>query len=186
MKIIPFYINEKQLIRKSIAGNREAQQRLYDKFAPLMLGVCRRYIKDVQFAEDVMVTGFVKVFSALADFRFDGSFEGWVRKIMVRESISYLRKNQFVVFDGNLVTDNVETDRTHEIDDVEHIQQLIDSLPDGYRAVFMLYAVEGYKHQEIASMLNISESTSKSQLFKARKWLQERLEKNMKIGYGRE
>lgn len=134
-----------------------------------------------------MVNAFVKVFKNLDAFRHEGSFEGWIRQIMVRESISYLRKNQFVVYDETVL------EKTHPratVDafswDVEHIQSLIDALPDGYRAVFVLHAIEGYKHQEIAKMLDISESTSKSQLFKARRLLQEQLKQQNSIGYGTE
>ncbi|HZJ19408.1 MAG TPA: RNA polymerase sigma factor [Pricia sp.] len=187
MKIIPFYKNEKQLIKRSASGNREAQRRLYEKHAPKMLAVCRRYIKDLQFAEDVMVIGFVKVFKNLGTFRHEGSFEGWIRKIMVRESISHLRKNQFVVYDETIL-ENAHPQASIDAFswDVEHIQSLIDALPDGYRAVFVLHAVEGYKHLEIAEMLDISESTSKSQLFKARRLLQERLKQQNIIGYGTE
>ncbi len=187
MKIIPLYKNEKQLIKKSASGNREAQRRLYEKYSPKMLGVCRRYIKDLQFAEDVMVTGFVKVFKNLDTFRHDGSFEGWIRKIMVRESISHLRKNQFVVYDDVFLEKaHPQTARDSFSWDVEHIQTLIDALPDGYRAVFVSHALEGYKHQEIAEMLDITESTSKSQLFKARRVLQERLRQQNIVGYGTE
>jgi len=152
-----------------------------------MLGVCRQYIKDIQFAEDAMVNGFVKVFKNLQSFRHDGSFEGWIRKIMVRESISHLRKQHFVVYDDEILekTDFHDIENNSEFD-TEHIQRLIDALPEGYRAVFVLYAVEGYKHQEIAELLKISESTSKSQLFKARKWLQQKLKAQNIIGYGTE
>ena len=187
MKIIPFYKNEKQLIRKSASGSREAQQRLYEKYAPKMLGVCRRYIKDLQFAEDAMVNGFVKAFKNMDTFRHEGSFEGWLRRIMVRVSISHLRKQQFVVYDETLFDHaplQVVTSASEF--DAEYIQRLIDSLPEGYRAVFVMYAVEGYKHQEIAVLLNISESTSKSQFHKARKWLQERLKQQNIVGYGTE
>lgn len=150
-----------------------------------MLGVCRRYIKDLQFAEDVMVAGFVKVFKNLDAFRHKGSFEGWIRRIMVHESISHLRKNQFVVYDETVMEKAHPQTASDSFGwETEHIQSLIDALPDGYRAVFVLHAVEGYKHQEIAEMLDISESTSKSQLFKARKWLQERLKRQNTIGYG--
>lgn len=187
MKIIPFYKNEKQLIKKSASGNREAQRRLYEKYAPKMLGVCRRYIKDLQFAEDVMVSGFVKVFKNLDTFRHEGSFEGWIRQIMVRQSISHLRKNQFVVYDEAVLEKAHPQTAVDSFDwDTEHIQSLIDALPDGYRAVFVLYAIEGYKHQEIAEMLDITESTSKSQLFKARRLLKEQLKKQNIIGYGTE
>lgn len=185
MKIIPFYSNEKQLIKKSIRGDRGAQRHLYESYAPKMLGVCRQYIKDIHFAEDVMVEGFVKVFRYLDTFKFAGSFEGWIRRIMIRESISYLRKRQFVVYD-NEVFDRNEPQPisiSSEID-VERIQMLIDELPEGYKLVFVLYTVEGYKHSEIAEMLQITESTSKSQLFKARKVLQAHLKKQNFIGYG--
>ena len=188
MKIINFYTNEKQLIKKSVSGDREAQQRLYEKYAPKMLGVCRQYIKDLQFAEDVMVKGFFKVFTNLDSFQFKGSLEGWIRRIMIRESISYLRKQQFVVYDDEVFAEREnQTVSLATMDmDTEHIQKLIDQLPEGYRTVFVLYAVEGYKHQEIAEMLTISESTSKSQLFKARRILKERLKKQNIIGYGTE
>lgn len=164
------------MLKKAIAGNRQAQRTIYEKFAPKMLSVCRQYIKDVQFAEDVMVNGFVKVFKNLEAFEHRGSFEGWIRKIMVRESISYLRKKQFVVYDDEIFEKNdVGTTEMESILDVEHIQDLIDSLPEGYKMVFVLFAVEGYKHHEISKMLKISEGTSKSQLYKARKMLQENL-----------
>ncbi len=157
-----------------------------------MLSVCRQYVRDMHFAEDVMVNGFVKVFKNLDAFEYRGSFEGWLRKIMVRESISYLRKKQFVVFDD----EKMPVEKPHHISDtdslldVEYVQELIDGLPEGYKMVFVLYAIEGYKHQEIAQMLDISVGTSKSQLFKARKLLQENLrlkgilsgEKNKKKG----
>ncbi|MEX0290474.1 MAG: RNA polymerase sigma factor [Flavobacteriaceae bacterium] len=176
MKIISFYNNERALIKKAASGNREAQQALYDSFAPKMLSVCRQYIKDVHYAEDVMIMGFVKVFKNLRSFRFEGSFEGWVRRIMIREAISYLRRKQFVVFDDEVFEkrQDVYVENAAELE-VEHIQKMIDELPEGYKLVFVLFAVEGYKHSEIAEMLQVSESTSKSQLFKARRVLQEQI-----------
>jgi len=141
----------------------------------------------MQFAEDAMISGFVKVFKNLDSFRHEGSFEGWIRKIMVRESISHLRKRQFIVYDDHVLEEKTSHDaESHSEFDTEHIQRLIDALPEGYRAVFVLYAVEGYKHQEIAELLDISESTSKSQLFKARRWLQQKLKAQNIIGYGTE
>lgn len=185
MKIISFYKNERQLIKKAIDGNREAQKVLYTKHSPKMLSVCRQYIKDTHFAEDVMIQGFVKMFKHLDTFRFQGSFEGWVRRIMIRESISFLRKQQFVVYDDTVFEDHQNTTSELVSDlDTEHIQRLIDALPQGYKMVFVLYTIEGYKHQEIAEMLGITESTSKSQLFKARKMLQEQLQEQNIIGYG--
>lgn len=185
MKIISIYKNEKQLIKKAAAGNQEAQRRIYDKYSPKMLGVCRQYVKDLQFAEDVMIGGFLKVFKYLESFKFNGSFEGWIRRIMIRESISYVRKQQFVVFDDDLFERNEAKIQVVSSElDVEHLQMLIDTLPEGYKMVFILYVIEGYKHNEIAELLQVSESTSKSQLFKARKMLQEKLKKQNIIGYG--
>jgi RNA polymerase sigma-70 factor (ECF subfamily) len=185
LKIISIYKNEKQLIKKAAAGNQEAQRRIYDKYSPKMLGVCRQYVKDLQFAEDVMIGGFLKVFKYLESFKFNGSFEGWIRRIMIRESISYVRKQQFVVFDDDLFERNEAKIQVVSSElDVEHLQMLIDTLPEGYKMVFILYVIEGYKHNEIAELLQVSESTSKSQLFKARKMLQEKLKKQNIIGYG--
>jgi RNA polymerase sigma-70 factor (ECF subfamily) len=185
LKIISLNSNEIQLINQAVLADRQAQLQLYKKYSPKMLSVCRQYIKDLQFAEDVMVNGFVKVFKFLKTFKNEGSFEGWVRKIMVRECISYLRKQQFVVYDDDLFENNntLNSIQSSELD-VAHIQLLIDALPTGYRTVFILYTVEGYKHQEIAEMLDISESTSKSQLSKARKSLKEKLKQQKIIGYG--
>jgi len=132
-----------------------------------------------------MVQGFLKMFNKLDTFKFEGSFEGWLRRIMVRESISYLRKQQFVVYDDEVYEKNQSEEISQSTDlDTEHIQQLIDKLPQGYKMVFVLYTVDGYKHKEIAEMLSITESTSKTQLLKARKLLQDQLRQQNIIGYG--
>lgn len=175
MKVITLYQEEKHLIEQAIENNRQAQHQLYTKFSPRMLGVCRQYIKDIHHAEDIMITGFMKVFSNLKKFEHKGSFEGWIKRIMIHECIDYLRvkKNNFNHQD---IEDIVltESEEVYENEDfsIDDIQLLIDNLPDGYRMVFNLYVIEGYKHQEIAEVLKISEGTSKSQLAHARKMLQ--------------
>ncbi|KAA1244850.1 RNA polymerase sigma factor [Aquimarina sp. RZ0] len=185
MKVIQFYKNETQLIHKARKGRRDAQHQLYEKYAPKMLGVCRRYITDIQYAEEVMLSGFLKVFTNLNMFKFQGSFEGWIRKIMVNESISFLRKQKLILFTEDISKYKEESwNNINEELEVEQIQELIDSLPEGYRMVFVLYAIEGYKHSEIAAMLGVSTSTSKSQLFKARKMLQEKLNQQNNISNG--
>lgn len=175
MKVIQLYQKEKQLIEMAVENNRQAQQQIYAKFSPKMLSVCRQYIKDIHHAEDVMITGFMKVFTNLKHFEHKGSFEGWIRRIMVYECIDFLRvkNNNFNHQDIEDVT-NTESESGYELEEfsVDEIQNLIDNLPDGYKMVFNLYAIEGYKHQEIAQMLKISEGTSKSQLSHARKVLQ--------------
>ncbi len=179
MKVIQFN-NEKLLIKKAIKGNRDAQRKLYDQHASKMLSVCRYYIKDVHQAEEAMCNGFLKVFTKLASYEGNGSFEGWIRKIMVRESISYLRTRKELYFSEDGIIESKESIHNVQTNlEVEDIQLLIDELPEGYRVVFVMYAIEGYKHQEIAKTLGISESTSKSQLFKARKQLQAQLKKEL-------
>ncbi|MFK5958709.1 MAG: RNA polymerase sigma factor [Lutibacter sp.] len=177
MKIIQFFKNEEKLIIRAIQNNREAQHLLFKLYAPKMLSVCRYYIKDIQFAEDAMLKGFFKVFSNLNKFQNNGSFEGWIRKIMIRESISFLRKQKKIEFVYEEVFPIEASNTIYSDMEVAQIQQLIDELPSGYKIVFVMFVIEGYKHQEISKMLQITEGTSKSQLFKARKMLQHKINK---------
>lgn len=173
MKIITLHNNQNSLIKKAIDNNREAQQQLFEQHSPKMLGVCRQYVKDLHHAEDLLLSGFLKVFTNLHRFKNKGSFEGWIRRIMVNTCISYLRKKNLIdLSDEDYVFNDAATESL-ENTSVEDIQKLIDKLPDGYKMVFNLFAIEGYKHVEIAEKLEISVSTSKSQLFKARKLLQQ-------------
>lgn len=186
MKVLYLNQEENEIIRLAIENNRVAQQRIYAKFSPKMLSVCRQYIKDIHQAEDMMITAFMKVFVNLKNFEQKGSFEGWIRRIMVNECISHIRVQKKVSFmeDENFFEgsfNNIESQFS-----VEDIQFLIDNLPDGYRMIFNLYAVEGYKHQEIASMLGINEGTSKSQLSHARKILKEQIIKLKNYSNGTE
>jgi len=172
LKIISLHHQQKLLIKKAINNNREAQEQLFEQFSPKMLGVCRQYVKDLHHAEDLLLSGFLKVFKNLHKFKHEGSFEGWVRRIMVNTCISYLRRKNLVDLSDEDYIFNKETTESLENTSVEDIQKLIDKLPDGYKIVFNLFAIEGYKHSEIAEELGFSVSTSKSQLFKARKLLQ--------------
>lgn len=153
-------------------------------YAPKMLSVCRYYIKDSESAEEIMLDGFFKVFTNLDQFQFKGSFEGWVRKIMVREAISFIRKQKQVEFVSdykNVTNVNLDFETSFE---TEQLQNFIDNLPEGYKMVFVMSAIEGYKHAEIAKMLQISEGTSKSQLFKARQMLQTQIKELSAKTYG--
>lgn len=184
MKIIPLHTSQASLIKKAIKQNREAQQLLFEQFSPKMLGVCRQYVKDNHHAEDLMLSGFLKVFTNLHKFKNEGSFEGWIRRIMINTCISYLRKkNPIQLTDEDYVFNDGATENL-ESTSVEDIQKLIDGLPEGYKLVFNLFAIEGFKHAEIAEKLGITVSTSKSQLFKARKWLQENYIKMNAISNG--
>lgn len=177
MRIIELHQEEHYRIQQAVENNRQAQQLIYSKYAPKMLSVCRQYIKDLHHAEDVMITAFMKVFTYLKTFEHKGSFEGWIRRIMVNECISFIRADKKISF---LEEERYQEESSNAIAsqfNVEEIQFLIDSLPAGYRMVFNLYAIEGYKHQEIAELLSISEGTSKSQLSHARRLLQDEITK---------
>lgn len=174
-KIIDLHKDEKTLIKQVVNNNRYAQQQIYTKYASKMLSVCRQYIKDIHKAEDVMITAFMKVFTNLQSYSHEGSFEGWIRRIMINECISFLRVQKKVHYTEEEYFFEENLDEINKQFSVEQIQSLIDALPDGYRMVFNLYAIEGYKHQEISEMLGISEGTSKSQLSHARKLLQQQI-----------
>lgn len=186
MKVIDLHTNLEHLIAEACKDNRRAQEQLYVMFSPKMLSVCRQYIKVTDRAEEVMLTGFYKAFKNLKQFNATGSFEGWLRRIMSRECISFLRKEKKIYFEDESKIEATDQHAQYQETnlDLDHIQQLIDKLPDGYRLVFVMYAIEGYKHAEIATHLNISESTSKSQLFKARKMLQQQLKSLNSTNYG--
>lgn len=177
MKVIILHQEENEIIQLAVANNRHAQQEIYSQFSPKMLSICRQYIKDIHQAEDVMITAFMKVFTNLKNFEHKGSFEGWIRKIIVNECISFIRVQKKVSFLDDKYYDEESFNYIESQFSVEDIQFLIDSLPDGYKMVFNLYAIEGYKHQEIAKMLGINEGTSKSQLSHARKMLQTQINK---------
>lgn len=160
------------MIQRAMSNDRQAQKRIFEEYAPKMKGVCRQYVRDDHHAEELMMSGFLKVFKNLKKFKSQGSFEGWIRKIMVNTCLTYLRRKNPEFVTNEDFHFNEKPIENLERTAVEDIQRLIDTLPDGYKMVFNLYAIEGYKHHEIAKELGISESTSKSQLFKARKYLQ--------------
>lgn len=169
---------EQTLIKGCRKGHPKAQRELYERYASKMMGVCMRYIHDRDEAEHVMIGGMVKVFEKLDQFNEEGSFEGWIRRIMVNESLMYIRKNKNMSLE-------VEIEAAENAPDYRLLDQqleandlllLVGELPVGYRTVFNLFAIEGYNHKEIADMLEINENTSKSQLSRARKYLQNRLE----------
>lgn len=168
---------EERLLSECKKGKSQAQKAFYERFAPKMLGVCIRYIHDRAEAEHVMIGGMVKVFNKLIQYQGEGSLEGWVRRIMVNESLMYIRKNKNM----SLEVEVEQADSTPDYRSLEcsletaDLMALIAELPVGYRTVFNLYAIEGYSHKEIAETLEINENTSKSQLSRARRYLQNRL-----------
>lgn len=179
LRLIPFFTTETQLIAALKRSEGRAHKVVYERFAGRMMAVCTRYCANRADAEEVMLDGFMRVFEKIGQFREDGSFEGWIRRVMVTESLMFLRKNkqwrQEMPMNDMLVEPDYEWADTavHEND----LLRMVNQLPDGYRTVFNLYAIEGYAHAEIAQMLGISEGTSKSQLSRARAMLQMSLKK---------
>ncbi|MEZ5199075.1 MAG: sigma-70 family RNA polymerase sigma factor [Bacteroidales bacterium] len=174
-----------KIIEGCISGKRRAQNQLYQKFSPGMLGVCLRYGKNLAEAEDILQEGFIKVFKNIKNFRKEGSFEGWIRRIMINSAITHINKNKIsfkeIDEDKMEIPEEAETNETYAPVDKEVLLSLIQNMPEGYRVVMNLYIFEGYSHKEISEMLEITESTSKSQLFKARKYLKNKLEAQNKV-----
>lgn len=173
-------MDDTTLVIECVNGNVRAQRMLFDKFARKMLGVCMRYAKSTEQAEDVLQDGFVKVFTKLKDFKHDGSLEGWIRRIMVNTSLDQIRKNAKMLGDTNIddvgykIENNAFVFENLMADD---LMKMVQAMPEGYKIVFNMFAIEGYSHGEIAETLGISENTSKSQYSRARAYLRERLEK---------
>ena len=174
-------MDEKQLIDGCINGNRQAQKALYDKYANRMMAVCLRYMKDTEDARDLLQEGFIRLFINISRYMGEGSFDGWVRKIFVNCALERLRQPDVL-----RNADNIEETGYMDIPDDSEVAQLpaseimalVSSLPDGFRTVFNLFAIEGYSHKEIGQKLQITESTSRSQYMRARKMLQKMILKN--------
>ena len=169
-------LSDEQLVKKCLEKDPLAQKQLFDSFSRKMMGICLRYTKDVEDAQDVLQIGFVKVFEKLHLFNNEGSLEGWIRKVLVNTALDQIRKNK--KFDDNVDLSKVDYSMATENENVldqlsaNDLLKIIQAMPTGFRTVFNLYAIEGYSHQEIADQLNISINTSKSQYSRARVYLQ--------------
>ena len=172
-------MDDTTLVIECVKGNVRAQQKLFDKFARKMLGVCLRYSKNMEQAEDVLQDGFVKVYSKLKDFKMEGSLEGWIRRIMVNTALDQIRKNGKLLGDTNIDDVGYKIENNAFVFEglvAEDLMKLVQAMPTGYKVVFNMFAIEGYTHFEIAKTLGISENTSKSQYSRARAYLREKLE----------
>jgi RNA polymerase sigma factor (sigma-70 family) len=168
---------ESALIEALKNQDRKAQKLLYERYSPLFFSICRRYLRTREDAEEALVTGLYKIFSQIDTFGGLGSFEGWMRRVVVNESLILLRKRQTLVFPGDTmyVTEEADTFNIEADISAREILELLDQLPPGYRTVFNLYVLEGYKHHEIGDLLGISINTSKSQLILAKEKLKKLL-----------
>ena len=166
-----------KIIAGCLKGNRRDQELLYRRNAGKMYALCLRYSNDREEASDVLQEGFVRIFNRLRDYKKEGSFEGWMRKIMVNTALEKYRENHFL-YNVDSIDDIKETDlETAEVDaddelEANDLMGMIKSLPPQYKMVFNLYAIEGYSHKEIGQMLGITVGTSKSNLSRARAILQ--------------
>lgn len=177
-------MTEQELIQGCLRGDRRAQKALYERYSAKMFGLCKRYVKTIENAEEVLIEGFCKVYQKIDMYSGQGSFEGWIRRVMVNEALMFLRKNYR--FNEHTDIDEVPSIADHQESaedalSAKEILELLDELPTGYRTVFNLYVLEEYKHREIAEMLGISINTSKSQLILAKKRLQELLNQKQQI-----
>ena len=168
---------EQDLIKGCLRRDRVSQQQLFDHFSSKMYAICYRYVKNPMEAEDILVTAFTKIFERINQYKGDGSFEGWVRRIMVNEALTFLRKSRNMYLETDLEQADLEPNYNQLGDhlEAEDLLKIIQELPAGYRVVFNMYAIDGYSHKEIADHLGISENTSKSQLSRARVYLQKML-----------
>ncbi|MEO6668558.1 MAG: sigma-70 family RNA polymerase sigma factor [Ferruginibacter sp.] len=178
-------MSEDELIKGCIRDEASCQKAVFDRYASRMLGVCHRYARNSADAEDILQDAFIKIFSKISQFKSEGSFEGWIRRIVVNTAIkkySLSRYNKEIT--GYEVSDHLQP--SSEPVAYSHLTEkdlmgLINNLPDGYRLIFNLYVIEGYQHDEIAAMLGIQAGTSRSQLVKARSMLQKQILELQKV-----
>lgn len=174
-------MTEESILDGCRSGKRWAHRQLYEKYSTEMFYVCLRYSRNRDEAEDLLQDGFIKVFEHIKDFRKEGSLAGWIKRIMINHALNNYKKisRNPVIEDIDEINETEITGREEENEPEriapELLMNLIGSLPEGYRMVFNMYVFEGYSHKEIGEWLSITESTSKTQLMKARKWLQNKI-----------
>ncbi len=178
-------LNDEKLIKQCVDGNEKAQKALYDKYSATMMGVCYRYAKNHTDAEDILQEAFIKVFTSIHQFRNAGSLEGWIRRVTVTTALNYMNRSKQIRESISLESMAYEVPLQAEEASIKlngkDLMDCIQSLPDGFKAVLNLFAIEGFSHREIAGMLDISESTSRSQYTRAKALLAMRILEQNKI-----
>jgi len=171
---------DRELILRCLEQEVAAQNQFYRRYASKMFGICLRYAGNAMEAEDILQDGFIRIYRSLHHFRFEGSLEGWVRRIIVNTAINHQKKNMKLKYEVELTEINLHATLSEDaVSNLskEELLRIIHSLPAGYRTVFNLYVIEGYNHKEIGALLGVSENTSKTQLMRARLSIQETLKK---------
>lgn len=169
-------MSEEAILQDCLKNDALAQKELYNRYSPKMLAVCYRFAHNREDAEDMLQEGFIKVFSQIHTFRNQGAFEGWIRRIIVHTCINSLKKNKKFIESVELIHANSISVREENIPSIVQAKQLVECirlLPIGYRTVLNLYAIEGYSHKEIGEMLDVEESTSRSQYTRAKQMLED-------------
>ena len=169
-----------ELIKQCANNDHKAQKEIYQLFAGKLFSICLKYSKNKQEAQDNFQDGFIVIFDKIGQFNFEGSFEGWLKRVMINTVLLKYRKKNVL----NIVTEDIPDEVIVEVDDdeisLDFLLNLINELPDRYRMVFNLYALDGYAHKEISEMLQIAEGTSKSNLARARAILKQKIETHQK------
>src|SRR5579859_6040782 len=178
--------SENELINKCAKGERAAQQALYERYCRKLMAVCLRYARSTPEAEDILQEGFVKIFNSLKSFRFESKLDTWMTRIIINTALNQQRQKLYLLPMVDVAEAGLKEDEKISFSDfnLSELLALVQSLPDGCRVVFNLFAVEGYGHKEIGEMLGISEGTSKSQYNRAKNLLRAKLEKG-KVSYGK-
>ncbi len=174
-------LSEKELYQQCVAGNRSAQKELFDRFSPKLLGICFRYSRSLEEAEDVLQDAFIRIFNYLPTYKNDGSLDAWLRRITVNTALNNIKHNHHIYDEMNLETAmDVQSDLDKSMDnyDSKLIWDSVQQLPEGYRIILNMHTIEGYSHKEIAEHLKIAEGTSRSQLMRAKQLLEELLKQN--------
>ncbi len=177
------FLQESDIIKGCMAGNRKMQEALYHRFSSKMYAVCLRYSKNANDAQDLLQEGFIKIYKNIEKFRGDGSFEGWIRRIFVNTSIEHLRKVVTLNQVSETHENTIEDKEWNALDNIaeKDIINMVQELSPGYRQVFNMYVIEGYSHKDIGELLGISEGTSKSQLARSKVILQKMIEERLNI-----
>lgn len=174
-------INLEEIIEQCKQQKRTAQIALYNHYGALLLGICTRYIEDKSEAEDILQEAFLKILKNIKEYSGKGHFENWMKRIVINTAITYYHKHKKHYFHDDIADtseDNFQFNLTPDAEySVKELHELLNRMPEGYRIVFNLFAIEGYKHKEIAEQLNIDESTSKTQYLRAKNWLIKEMKK---------